>query len=57
MDEIKRAFESMDAEKTGAITALQLKNAIESLGDHTDISEAEAMIQEAASTYTDRSKC
>jgi Ca2+-binding EF-hand superfamily protein len=56
MDEIRRAFESMDADKTGAITALQLKNAIESLGDHADISEAEAMIQEAASTYTDRSK-
>lgn len=57
MDEIRRAFESMDTDKTGAITALQLKNAIESLGDHADISEAEAMIQEAASTYTDRSKC
>jgi Ca2+-binding EF-hand superfamily protein len=57
IDEIRRVFELIDVDKTGAITAPQLKEAIESLGDHIDISEAEAMINEAAHTHTDQSEC
>jgi len=54
IDEIKRVFELIDTEKTGSITAAQLKEAMVTLGEHPDIAEAEVMIQEAGHTHKDR---
>lgn len=53
-NEIRRAFQLIDVNKTGAITASQLQDAMESFGDRPNITEAEAMIHEAAHTFPDK---
>jgi Ca2+-binding EF-hand superfamily protein len=53
-NEIRRVFQLIDVHKTGAITASQLQDAMESFGDRPDLAEAEAMIHEAAHTYPDK---
>ncbi|KAJ2964875.1 hypothetical protein NQZ79_g335 [Umbelopsis isabellina] len=53
-NEIRRAFQLIDVNKTGAITASQLQDAMESLGDRPDIAETEAMIHEAGHTFPEK---
>ncbi|KAG2183275.1 hypothetical protein INT43_006279 [Umbelopsis isabellina] len=53
-NEIRRAFQLIDVNKTGTITASQLQDAMESFGDRPDIAETEAMIHEAAHTFPDK---
>jgi Ca2+-binding EF-hand superfamily protein len=54
MDEIQRVFELIDSDKTGSINAQQLQKVMEATGEHPPLSEAEAMIHEAANTHSDK---
>ncbi|KAI8576690.1 hypothetical protein K450DRAFT_283238 [Umbelopsis ramanniana AG] len=54
MDEIKRVFELIDSDHTGSINAQQLQKVMEATGEHPPLSEAEAMIHEAANTHSDK---
>ncbi|KAG2187382.1 hypothetical protein INT44_005068 [Umbelopsis vinacea] len=54
LDEIRRVFEVIDSDRTGSINAQQLQKVMEATGEHPSLSEAEAMIQEAANTHSDK---